>query len=325
LIQDIVTKETFIKFILNKEKYQANSTWKGGEWGTNNFPTTHKSWCSGLFIKDQVSISIIKKGIIPYNIRFGKPFEESDNIIDGSEEWAWSCNINIPPSEEFPEGIISSGYVCDKPMGQKAIDVLFIWENVNGERYVKLLKRGKSHPNVDMPETFMPGAGEHKEPGDGIRIKEGVLRAVKEEIGIPDETLSQCSLLKIGEFSELRRDPRYWIFSEFQDKEISEFQDEEISEFQDKEIIEFGMKRESSTEVHLLYIKSETDNQPKETLPLDNIEVGKKLWVNLNDEKLNDPIWMIPEHGEYFKLANKKIDEFLLLSEEKQLSYKVNL
>lgn len=309
LIPDIVTKETFIKFISNKNLHQANLNWKGGEWGTNNFCTTHKTWCPDAFIGDNVSISKIKSGIIPYNIRFGKPFEENDQIIEGSEEWAWSCNITIPPNEEFPEGTISSGYVCDKPMGQNAIDILFIWENEEGVRFSKILKRGKSHPNNDMPELFMPGAGEHKEPGDGVRIKEGALRAVKEEIGIPDETLSECFLLKVGNFFASGRDPRYWFFSEIQDDNI----------------IEFGMERESSTEVYLLYIKSNTDNQPKETLPLDSIEVGKKFWVGLKDKLLNKLIWMIPEHGEYLKLVDDVIDKFLLLSVEEQLTFKVNL
>jgi len=279
-----ISKESFINFINDTSLYQANGDWKGGEWGYNNFFTS-----IDLYIDDDVVVEKVKDGIIPFKCT--KEFTGDENILSGSEEWAWSCNLR------FQDKIIS-GYVCDRPMGQYAIDVLFVWENEFGDRFAKILKRGKSNPNVDMPESFMPGAGEHKEPGVDVKFKDGVLRAVREEIGLPDETLSQCSLLYIGSFSDDKRDPRYWKFSTVQDENI----------------VEFGMERNSSTQVSLLYIKSNTECQPKETLPLDQVEVGQKKWVNLNDPLLDEVIWMIPEHRIYLNIANDIIDNFNKLS-----------
>jgi hypothetical protein len=194
-------------------------------------------------------------------------------------------------------------------MGQYAIDVLFISENELKERHIKVLKRGSSNPNVDNPETFMPGAGEHKEPGLDIKFKDGVIRAVKEEIGIPDDTLSLCYLLNVGNFDKEKRDPRYWSYTTKQDGEI----------------VTFGIERYSQTSVSILYIKHDSNVQPKEIEQLDLIEVGKKFWVNLKESILQKLIWMIPEHLEYLNLANDIIDDFNQLLIEEQEKFKLIL
>jgi hypothetical protein len=194
-------------------------------------------------------------------------------------------------------------------MGQYAIDVLFISENELGERNIKILKRGISNPNVDNPETYMPGAGEHREPGIDIKFKDGVIRAVREEIGITDETLSECYLLRVGKFDKEKRDPRYWTFTMEQDGE-------------EKTV---GIERYSSTEVSILYIRHNSSVKPKEIEQLDVIEVGSKFWANISDPKLQKLTWMIPEHKEYLNLSNNKIEEFKRLSKEEQEKYKLIL
>lgn len=294
-----IRKETFLNFIKDTNLYQENGDWKGGEWGSNNFLTS-----IGLYIGDMIRIKIVKEGIIPF--QGGKEFKEDQNIVSDSNELAWSCNLYY-----LRDGVedVFSGYLTDEPMGQYAIDVLFISENELNDRFIKILKRGSSNPNVDNPETWMPGAGEHKETGLDIKFKDGVIRAVREEIGIPDETLSECYLLYVGKFDNAKRDPRYWSFTTKQDSNL----------------VSFGIDRYSNTEVSILYIKHHSSCQPKETMQLDVIEVGSKLWVNLNDRKLDRLTWMIPEHKEYLNLANNRIDNFNKLSIEDQENFRLNL
>jgi len=300
-------KKTLIDFWASTDKTQANGDWKGGEWGSNNLATTDTNWCTGIFIGDPVEIKIIKQGIIPYKTRLSKPFEFADEIISGSEQITWSCNIILDVKGNKS---ISSGYVCDKPMEQLAIDVLFVWKNSRSERFVKILRRGSSNKNVDMPGLLMPGAGEHREPGNNVSFKSEVVRAVREEIGLPDSTISECYLLSIGLFDENKRDPRYWTFTADQDNQI----------------IEFGIKRKSSTDVYVLYIESDTDNVPVESEPIDNIEVNKKQWVRLDDPTLsNNQIYMIPEHSLYFSNCVKILNRFDSLSIEHKICKKIML
>ena len=317
--------ETLIKFWSSTDLYQANGDWKGGEWGSNNLPTTDKTWCTGSFNGTKVKVQYIKNGIIPYKTRLSKPFFESDEIYTGSEKTSWSCNITLIPNNKNckdnqekckdeekckNEEKTYSCYTCDKPMGQKTIDVLFAYKNLKGNRFGKTLRRGKSHPNVDMPELQMPGAGEHREPGNNICFKSEVLRAVREEIGIDDDTLTNCYLLSIGTYDSDKRDPRYWKFSAEQDGKI----------------IEFGMERKSSTDVYVLYFDSETDTEPKESNPIDMIEVGSKRWVNLDNPMFsNKEIWMILEHSLYFSEAIKILDEFDNLPVEQKILKKIVL
>jgi hypothetical protein len=64
-----------MEFIRDRELYQANGDWKGGEWGSNNFLTS-----IGLYIGDVVRIEIVKEGIIPF--QGGKEFRVEQHIID---------------------------------------------------------------------------------------------------------------------------------------------------------------------------------------------------------------------------------------------------
>jgi len=303
-LDDHLKLDTLLQFWSGKELKQPNGMWKGGEWGSNNLPTTDKTWCTGIFVGHTVKIFPIKQGIISFELRKGQPFDPTDSIISDSENFAWSCNIEY-------QGQLYSGYVCDKPMEQKALDVLFVWKNNQNKRYVKILRRNFSNPNLDMPELFMPGAGEHREPGLDFCPKEGVLRAVKEEIGIDPSILSECYMLTIGTFSAPRRDPRYWTFSAIQDGNI----------------IDFGISRESSTDVYVLYIETDTESEPKEAMPLDLVEVGFKKWSELDGlvEKSDTEVWMIPEHGTYFKYAKTILDDFDSISSERKILKKIFL
>ncbi len=300
-------KETLLNFWSSKSLYQANGDWKGGEWGSNNLCTTDVNWCTGAFIGDKVSIDLVKYGIIPYKTRLSKPFGKDDEIIVGSESATLSCNVTI--TLDGTEKTYSC-YVCDEPMGQNALDVLFIWKNKKGKRFVKILRRGNPHPNVDMPLLQMPGAGEHREPGNNISFKSEVLRAVKEEIGIHESTLMDCYLIPIGIYDDDKRDPRYWSYSAEQDGQI----------------IEFGIKRKSNTNVYVLYIESDSDTEPIEADPTDFIEVGSKKWVDLDNHTLaNKELWMIPEHSTYFTSARIILDRFDDLSIEHKLPKKIML
>ena len=298
-------RDTLLNFWQDNNLYQANGNWKGGEWGSNNLPTSSKNFCSGIFIGDRMIIHSIKNGIIPYNKRFSAPFEEVDNIIEESDEFAWSTNITL-----INTNITYSCYVCDTPMPQSAIDVLFVWENSLSHKYVKILKRGVSNPNVDMPCLLMPGAGEHKEPGNNVNFKSDALRAISEEIGISQNTISKSYLIKIGIFNGENRDPRYWSYSAFQDGKL----------------ITFGPKRYSATELYVLYIHTDDDVEPDEIDCEDKIEVGGKYWIELNNPILkNNELWMIPEHSLYFNHATCAIETFKSLSEEDKNKHRINL
>lgn len=308
-----LTKDSVCKFWADKGLYQVNGDWKGGEWGSNNLPTTDTTWCTGVFIRDEIDIVLVKEGIVPYMTRKSKPFDITDEIVEGSENFVWSCNLELTNSDSTKSSIQYSGYVCDKPMSQSAIDILFVWKNLNPKklsmrklkRYVKILKRGRSHPNVDMPELFMPGAGEHREPGNNISFKSEVLRALREELGLPDLTIFDCYLISIGSFDNDKRDPRYWTFTIEQDGEI----------------ITFGLERYSKTEVYVMYIETDNGEKPKESKPLDEIEVGEKKWVSLDDPSLlSNSVFMIPEHSTYFSHCSRVLDNF----DELPIEHKIN-
>lgn len=303
-------RETVLNFWKSKDLYQANGDWKGGEWGSSNLPTTSKDFFTDIFIGDKLVIKDIIDGIIPYPKILSKPFKAFDEIIVGSEKYACTANIiqNNTNNPNNPNQIYSC-YICDTPMPQSAIDVLFVWENSFSDRYVKILKRGISNPNVDMPNLLMPGAGEHREPGNKICFKSDVLRAVSEEIGISKDTISKSYLIPVGTFNKEKRDPRYWSFSAYQDNMI----------------ITFGPERQSETNVYVLYIKTDTSiSVPDEIEPEDKIEVGKKYWINLENPILtNKKLWMIPEHSFYFEHTKHILDIFCRLGEEEKETHKI--
>ena len=298
-------RETVLNFWQSKDLYQANGDWKGGEWGSSNLATSSKDFFTNIFIGDRLSIKNVIDGIIPYPKILSKPFEMSDEIIVGSENYACTANIT-----QINTGQTYSCYICESPIPQSAIDVLFVWENSLSNRYVKILKRGMPNPNVDMPNLLMPGAGEHREPGNKICFKTDALRAINEEIGISNETISKSYLIPVGTFNKEKRDPRYWSFTAHQDNSI----------------ITFGPERHSETNVYVLYIKTDTEIEPEEIEYEDKIEVGKKYWVGLENQILtNKKLWMIPEHSFYFEYTKTVLDIFCSLGEEEKDSQRITV
>lgn len=298
LIVDLyVRRETLINFWSSPEYLQANGTEKGGSWGSNNLPTTNPNWFGDMFIGDTVKIQWVHPGIIPY--KGGKPFEEVDilKIIPGSESSGLSSNIEY-------NGRVYSAYLCGKPIPQIAIDVLFVMKR-NGKYFLKVLRRGNSNPNLDKPGKYMPGAGEHREPGLDFSMKASALRSIGEEIGVHEETLEQCFLLQnIKHFNEYGRDSRYAKFSSIQDGKL----------------IEFGVDRESSTTLSVLYINC-TDEEPKEIDPTDTIEIGAKKWVEIGVVSRDPCDWFIPEHAKYLDLCLEAISQFEALTPEEQAQF----
>jgi hypothetical protein len=188
-------------------------------------------------------------------------------------------------------------------MPQKANDVLFVWENKSGHQVIKLLRRGHNE-NVDMQRRMMPGAGEHMEPGKDVKVKEGVLRAIKEEIGIPDSTLTDCYLLNLGTYSSEGRDPRYWLYNSGN--------------------YSFGMKRGSESNGYVIYLKSDTDIAPNEVDPEDTEEVNTKWWAPLTTvlTEYPDDRWMILDHKKFISDTIKAIDAFKKMSPDEQATAK---
>jgi ADP-ribose pyrophosphatase YjhB (NUDIX family) len=273
LTPDSISKSDLIHFWKSKDSYQpVTRHWKGGAWGTNNLPTLDEAWLTGIFIGDNIDVTLVQEGIIPFH--GGKPFSHRE-IVPGTETAAWSVHIQY-------KGKTYSGYLTDNIMPQRANDVLFIWENKSNNVFIKLLTRGSSQ-NIDMPQRMMPGAGEHLEPGKDVRVKAGVLRAIQEEIGIEESVLSEAYLLPLGRFDTPGRDPRYWSYSWIKE---------------DGSPMEFGIQRGSSSEGYVVYIKSDTDVAPKEVDPLDTEEVHAKWWAPLNFVLQNypDDRWMILDH-----------------------------
>jgi ADP-ribose pyrophosphatase YjhB (NUDIX family) len=152
-----------------------------------------------------------------------------------------------------------------------------------------------------MPGRIVPGAGEHMEPGKDINVKKGVLRTIKEELGIPKTTLTQCYLLPLGRYDDQGRDPRYHTY----------------------DCNKWGLVRGSETNAHILYIKSDTDNEPTEIDPEDTVEINKKWWAPL-DSVLTDyniDRWMIADHRKFIPDTISMISSFNQLSKiDQQMS-----
>jgi hypothetical protein len=296
LTRDSISKTDFISFWNSTDSYQPNGLWKGGKWGKNNLMTTDSGWMTGSFIGDRVIVTLVKKGIIKMN--GGNGFTSDMPMINGFENNVWSCNIEV-------NGKIYGVYMTDNIMPQVANDVLFIWRNNQGKKFLKLLTRA-NNDNVDMPLRMMPGAGEHMEPGKDIKVKDGILRAVYEEIGIAPETLTKCYLLSLGEYSSSGRDPRYWKYNYAG--------------------VDFGMERGSITNGYILYFIGDSDKAPKETTPADTQEVNFKWWTDLDSVMSDypDDRWMIKDHQKFIPDSIKIIDSFESLSRVEQEKNRFN-
>jgi hypothetical protein len=297
-----VRKETFIDFWLSQNEYQTNGNYKGGQWGPDNLPTLNPKWMTGVYVGDTLTIEHIANGIIPFNRRFGSAFQLDDAnlIIPNSEKSCWSCNLHYNEK-------IYSGYVCNDPMPQKAIDVMVACVNENLQIFITILTRGLPKTNLDIPSLpnkfkYMPGGGEHKEPGKDLKIKSGIRRCMQEECGFDPNKLTNSYLLQIGKFNERGRDPRYDTYSWVQDGEV----------------VHFGIERESETELSVFLLQSESGKLPKHMPHLDEIEIGSKSWKLIDDPEFVKPenknMWMIPEHGTYLPIAKQRILDFMTLS-----------
>lgn len=283
-----VTREEVLAFWNSESTFQVDGSHKGGRWGSDNLPTSDRNWLTGLFIGDRIEITRVADGIIKFS--GGKQFAETP-VLDNTVGKAWSCNATY-------NGATYGVYLTDNIMPQVARDVLFVWTNKSGNTFIKLLTRGNDPYSVDMPGQTVPGAGEHMEPGKDINVKKGVLRTVKEELGIPKTTLTQCYLLPLGRYADQGRDPRYHTYDGGK----------------------WGLVRGSETNAHVLYMKSDTDECPAEVDPEDTVEINKKWWAPLSSVIADYPIdrWMIADHTKFIPDAIRAIDIFNLLSEDVQ-------
>lgn len=293
---DHVGKDTFINFILSHDIYQANGTWKGGQWSKDNFTLTNTTWFSGLWIGDKIKVNIIKEGIIKYK---NSPFTEQDIILPDTEIYALSCN-SVWKDKIYPF------YMTDNPMPQYASDTLFVWANPT-HILLKMLKRNSS-PKIDFPNKIIPAGGEHLQPENTSGQREQALITINEEIGIPKEIINKCYFLELGIFDSSGRDPRYYIFSAIQDEEI----------------IEFGIMRYSCTKANILLLQTSDEIELLETNPEDTIEIKSKSWENIYTllDKYPDKYWMLKDHQKFIPFTIKKVTDFLSLPEHEQELFK---
>ena len=286
-----ITVDTFCDFVTSKDVRQANGSWKGGPWGTNNFTLTSARWLSGLWVGDNLSVTIIKKGIVKYN---GQPFTEDSVILPNTESMMYSCNA-VWQGNTYPL------YLSDNPMPQYATDTLFMWYNTfTNKLLLKVMRRGEG-PNVDSPHTIIPAGGEHLQPEHSTDRRQQALFSINEEIGVPPETVNQCYFLHLGTWNDPGRDSRYYKYSAIQEDEL----------------VEFGIDRYSSTDVNILLLVTNDNVEPKEVQPEDTTEINTKWWENVHDMLLNHPDeeWMLKDHQKFIPASIQKVEDFLTLPE----------
>jgi len=282
-----VNREVFVDFVKSQQTRQADGTWKGGSWGINNFTVTSTNWFPGMYIGDRIGCQIVSKGVCKYS---PKPFDESQVPIPNSEQTAWSCN-GIWNNSQF------GFYMTDNPMPQRATDKLWMWGSSKNPMNlrIKVLRRG-SGPDVDCPNRIAPAAGEHLEPGQSDDIRDQVLFAINQEIGIPQTTLSKCYLLDLGVYANPGRDPRYWTYTATQSGQT----------------ITFGIPRESSSVASILYIETDNEVEPEETEQEDKVEIQSKWWQSVYNVFDSHPEsdWMLEDHMQFIPDSIKRIKEF---------------
>ena len=270
----ILSRETVINF------------WRGlgrnthkRRWGLENLATTSTQWLSGAYYGDKIEFSAFCEGIIPLRT----PFDPNASITTGSENWAVTALANFEGQTESYRV-----YLTSNPMPQVAVDVVLV-VRVNGRLQVKILRRGNNELTVDNPSTFMSGAGEHVETFSGsVGLKEQAFDALQQETGISKEDFDRAEIYVIGKYNSPGRDPRYWTYNAI---------DEETGE-----PIEFGYERDSSTTLMLVFIDSDTGNEPTKTEPSDKVEVADSFWMPLDKAIELDALeFFIPENHTYLK------------------------
>ncbi len=294
-----VERKVFVDFVKSQQTRQANGTWKGGSWGTNNFTATSTNWFPEMYVGDRIRYQIAYNGVCKYS---PKPFDDSQTLIPNSEQTAWSCNGTW-------NGKTYAFYMTGNPMPQRATDKLWMWgcsKNPMNLR-IKVLRRG-SGPDVDCPNRIAPAAGEHLEPGQSDDTRAQVLFAINQEIGIPQSTLSKCYLLELGTYDKPGRDPRYWTYSAIQDGQV----------------VTFGIPRESLSVAHILYIETDDDVEPEETEQEDKTEIKSKWWQSVYGVFDSHPEsdWMLEDHMQFIPNSIDRIGKFVLLEPEEKSKFK---
>jgi isopentenyldiphosphate isomerase len=314
---DEVTKETFIDFINSTELTQVNGNWKGGSWGADNFTVTSLTWCCGLFINDEFTLSDnIIHGIVKYS---NVPIINTDTIIPESEEMAWTSNITVMQKSEtnhlwFPNCTRKEYrvYITENPMPQKAIDVYALTE-INGILYVMITKRGNS-AYLDMKELYCAGAGEHIEPTDNKKKYATKLDAIYQELGVINQDNAEIYMIPGNKYESPGRDPRYDCYSAIQNDKI----------------ITFGIERYSVSKSSICYITC-TDKNEFGITPnthSDKTEITNSKWTQVSDfvQMLDNKqltLMLGPEHDKMFKDALIILEQFSKLPEQEKQVFKI--
>jgi len=293
---DHVRIATFSRFIDSKDVYQTNGRWKGKQYGRNNFTLTSQNWLSGLWVNDQIEITVIKEGIVKYD---GKPFTDTSIILNST--LGVSCN-SLWNNQIYPV------YLTDNPPPQRASDTIVIWYNeLHKKMLIKMLRRGSGY-NVDSPGTIVVSGGEHKQLENGEDARNQALITINEEIGLPLETINKCFFLPLGIYNSEYREGRYSKFSMIQDGNI----------------VECGIDRNSESDAHILLLITEDDVIPKECDHTDKHEITSKWWEDIYCvlNKYPTTEFMLEDHRKFIPDSIKKVHEFLILSQEERNIYK---
>ena len=304
--------------------YYDDGSYKGGEFAPTNLPLSDNQWATGCSIEpkessNKITFELIKKGIINPAQRKGfGPFEASNDILPGSEEWAWSGNITMNSGKTY------STYVCFChktfeetgkiiPMPQIAYDVLLGVVNhsdgTDGQLIIKMGAR-KSNPSTDIGNgALISGAGETKTYADHKKLSTSVKRAIEEELGIDFTNVKKAKIYNLGIRDDNGRDSRYNEGSIMGPK---------------RNLIKFGHSRYSKTNVYSVLLEFNDPN--KKDLPFTDVdEIESTAWIALSDALKIPPYkFFIPENATYLTDLNNLLIESKLKSEE-EINLKYNV
>jgi ADP-ribose pyrophosphatase YjhB (NUDIX family) len=245
--------------------------------GRQNLPTTDDTWCTDVFIGDQVQILDAREGILGLKT----PWNHTTPVVPGSEHWAWTGLVQV-------HGKKYKVYLTSQPMPQRALDVLLVIK-VAGKLWIKLLRRGSDPNTVDFPWVLMSGAGEHLEPGTSTP-KQDIKRSLSEESGFDPDDYQGVKVIELGTFSNPERDPRYTIFNGL--------------DVETGEPVHFGEVRGSSTTLKLVYVEFGGSTLPVQIPHTDLTEVAYTFWCELDDAIRMDPKeFILEENHSYLQIV----------------------
>jgi hypothetical protein len=282
--------------LLKKEEFVHHWASKSGcRFAPHNLPSSDPNFGNGVWVGDLIRFTAFKEGIYP-RPEFGKP----PVMIEGSELTALSVDFEINQNGTILGNFF--GILTDGLMGQKALDVLYICK-IGGKYYVKIAERG-SGSTVDLPNTIVPGAGEHINAGTPSP-KASIQAALHEELGV-DSTWSKFYSLYVGKYDNPGRDPRYWTW--------------EVPH--DGSFVTVGAKRASETDLWVIYCSS--DKLSEKGKHSDETEIKSTRWIDLETLelapglKLSPEMMMLHEHFRLFGDALEAVKAFSALSEEEK-------